>query len=92
MLALGVCIPQTCTHVCRVKLTNTVLPTDHFVSTTKRCKLDSTENLCWFEKYPTPPEAIKHNDQFRNTKYDSRKLLTSTAPKSTESNSAFTIL
>ena len=46
--------------VCRVKITFTVLPKNHFVSTTKkmdemRCKLDSTENLRSFEEYPTPP-------------------------------------
>jgi len=45
---------------CRVKITFTTLPTNGFVSTTKkidemRCKLDSTENPRSFEKYPTPP-------------------------------------
>jgi len=44
-------------EVCRVKITFKVLPTKSFVSTKKkfdemRCKLDSTENLRSFEKYP----------------------------------------
>jgi len=72
-LALGVCLPQPCSSLAAC------LPRQHHVYKTTdesfrfhnknfdemRCKMDSTENLRSFEKYPTPGCARSRNTQPR---------------------------